>query len=84
MPTVAETITEPMMAGTEISGGPFEDAVDQDRAATAQEDADGAAAQAEDDGFDQELKKDVLAASAHGHTQADLARASVTLTSMMS
>src|SRR4051812_36486743 len=54
---------------------PLRDQVYEPRAEAADADADGAADQAEHDGFDEELEQDVAGTGADGHAQADLARA---------
>ena len=53
-------------------GWPFENSGDELGSAHPQEDADHPANQAQDQGFDEELVKDVPSARAHGHADADL------------
>ena len=75
MPTVAETTTAAMMAGTESWVGQWRRVVTRIELPRPRTMPMSAAEQAQHDRLDEELPQDVAGAGADGHAQADLARA---------
>ena len=83
MPTLAETNTAAAMAAGEVSTGQRRTIQHQERAAVAQQDAHGAADQAQHDGLHQELPQDVAGPAPTAMRRPISRVRSVTDTSMM-